>query len=87
MLSGQLIELAPKILVFNRLPIRGFPAALLPISEPLTNSATNIFRIGIHTDVTSTIQCGQTLNRGYELHSIIGRRNIAATKLFLGSVG
>jgi len=71
--GNQLIELLPKILVYDG-PTGGVtPSVVLPSREELGDPAADIVGVGQHRDLAGTLQRPQSLDCRGKLHSIVGR--------------
>jgi len=71
--ADQLIELLPKVLVYD-CPTGGVaPSVALPSRKELRDPATHIVGVREDRDLAGTLQCPQPLDRGGKLHSIVGR--------------
>jgi hypothetical protein len=68
----QLIQFTPQILIENRPSIRGAPTVHLPPSQVLRDALLDVLRICHQFHLTGLAQSFQSVNRGGELHSIVG---------------
>ena len=79
---GRLLQPLPQLGILHRLPVRGAPAVLLPAFDPAGDAAAQIIGVGIELDVRRRFQRIERLDRGDELHAVIGGQLLAAFDLF-----
>ena len=77
------LELAPQVLVLHRLVVGGAPAAALPVGHPLRDALPHILRIGVEIDGAGALECVQALDRGPQLHAVVGGVCLAAGNFLL----
>src|SRR5512145_796666 len=85
-LRRELVEAPPQVLVLYRLFVRSAPAATLPVADPGRDALHDVKRIGVEPDAAAALQRLQRADRRHKLHAIVGRRRLAAPKLFLSAV-
>ena len=79
---GKRIKLFPKIGVF-KLILSTSPSGGTPGLNPAEKKGVNyIFRIRIKRNLAGLTQCGETLDSGGQLHTVIGGLPLTAGKLF-----
>ena len=66
----------PQLLIFNRLSVGGFPAVLLPVEDPLSDSLSQILRVGVEIDNAWFFKGAERLDRRLKLHLIVGRGRV-----------
>src|SRR5438105_7496350 len=68
----RLVELAPEVLVFHRLLVRGAPAAALPAADPLRDSFHHVERVGVQAHPARTLERVERADHRGELHAVVG---------------
>ena len=81
MLSRQLVELTPKVLVFDRFLVERFPPPGFPSPHPAGNAIFEILRISENRGFTRLCQRPQGRNGGLHFHPIVGRGRRASAHL------
>src|SRR3954447_18750539 len=81
------VELAPEVLVFHRLLVRGAPAAALPARDPLRDALHHVERVGVEPHLARTLQGVERPDRRGELHPVVRGLGFAPPQLFLGPLG
>src|SRR5215469_6777526 len=66
------LEPLPKVSVFHRLVTRGPPAIALPFRQPRGDSAAQVDTVGMEPDRCRPLQALKRLNRGHQLHPVVG---------------
>src|SRR6185437_9554770 len=79
----QRVEPLPKILVLDRLAVRGLPAARFPAFDPFGNPAAHVLGIRKNTDLRGSLQSLERTNHCCELHAIVGRECLGTRQLLL----
>jgi len=76
-------QLLPKLSILDRLLVRRAPAVALPVVNPSRDSVTDVDAIGVQLHPTRPLQRLEALDRGHQLHAIIGGQRLAARELAL----
>src|SRR5690606_10005160 len=81
MMLSERIELHPQVLILHGLLVRGAPAALDPLRQPLGDALLQIRRIRIELHAARLLQRLERPNRGRHLHAVVRRQPFAAAEL------
>lgn len=77
----------PEILVFHRFFVGRAPPIALPPIDPLGNAIAQVCAVGVQLDPTGPFERLQCLDRGAQLHPVIGgRAKPAADGLFMCAI-
>src|SRR6185503_20169863 len=76
MSRGQLVELAPQVLVLHRLLVGGFPSPAFPGVDPRGNPLLDVLRIGVEIDLARALQRLERADDRDQLHAVVGRRRL-----------
>ncbi len=76
----QLVQLFPEVLVNDRLLRAGHPVVPLPVRYPNGDAVLYVFGIGDYFHIAGLFQRSQALDRGGQLHAIVGGVGRAAVK-------
>src|SRR5215204_4260279 len=79
------VEGAPEVLVLDRLPVGGLPAPRLPALDPRGDAEPDVLRVGVEIDGARARQRLERLDRGGELHAVVGGQRLAAGELLLAA--
>src|SRR3954462_911075 len=82
----QCIQLFPQIDIFNRLLVRGEPAASLPVVHPLGDSLHHVQGIGVDLDAAGPLERLERPDYRRDLHAVVRRVGFAAVELFLDAL-
>src|SRR5471030_1649954 len=74
----RLIQPPPEVLVLDRALAHGAPAARLPKGQPLGDAALHVLAVRVQLDLARTFERVQRLDRGGELHAVVGGGALAA---------
>ena len=74
-------KLLPELCIFHRLPVGGLPAVSPPPVDPLRHSVADIVAVGEQLDPARSLQGLERLDRGHQLHPIVGGQRFAAGQL------
>src|SRR5215207_8071672 len=80
------VEGAPEVLVLDRLPVGGLPAPRLPALDPRGDAEPDVLRVGVEIDGARARQRLERLDRGGELHAVVGGQRLAAGELLLAAL-
>ncbi|MNE53113.1 hypothetical protein D3C80_1478200 [compost metagenome] len=81
-----LIELLPQVSVLHRLLGGGLPAALLPVDHPFVDALHHVLRVGGQHHLAFTLERHQALDRGHQLHAVVGGLTFAAPQFLLDAL-
>ena len=73
---GGRIQPLPQILILDRLARGGAPAARLPVRQPFGDALQHVLRIGVQLHRAAALQRAERLDRGRELHAVVGGRRL-----------
>src|SRR4029079_18393671 len=73
--------------ILHRLSVSCAPAVLLPALDPAGDAAAEIVRVGIELHVGRRLQRIERLDRGDQLHAVIGGHLLAAFDLLAMRTG
>src|SRR6185369_12561033 len=74
----QLIQPAPQVLVFHRIPVSRFPSPAFPGVDPLGDAFLDVLRIGVEADPARARQRLERADHRGELHAVVGGRGFPA---------
>ena len=70
--GDQMIELLPKVGIFNRLLGGSSPALGFPAVDPLRDALANIFAVQVNRQLAGSLQCQKSLDDRCQFHAVIG---------------
>src|SRR6266542_6699667 len=78
---GDSVKLGPEILIYHRRAGRGDPALSLPAGHPLGDATANVLTVGDDGNGRPIEGGADGFDGGPQLHPVVGRPQVAATKL------